>query len=224
MEIFLRELVLPITPESLQIAIQKIFDLSNINLNMNDTKLYNILNDDFIQTTNLRNRYNYSYKYPKKIANTNKLSHHFQLSLGIFQYELEICDKIAANSSIEYRYPFLDRKLIEFCLSLPKEQKYSQMWDRIVMRNAMENILPHKIQWRTSKTYLSENFRKNMMLYNKNILENSIIKNSEIISNYVNLEYLKDLYNKYMNSYNVEEHDLWLATVLITWLKNKSYS
>ena len=55
------------------------------------------------------------------------------------------------NHAIEYRYPLLDQRLIEFTLSLPPEMFMKQGWKRYLFRYAMTGILPQKIQWNKSK-------------------------------------------------------------------------
>ena len=69
-----------------------------------------------------------------------------------------MADKSAAAFGIEPRYPFFDRRVIEFCLGLPEEQKFADGWPRVLLRRAMEGILPGKVQWRASKANLSPNF------------------------------------------------------------------
>jgi hypothetical protein len=64
---------------------------------------------------------------------------------------LEILDYASGVFSIEMRYPFWDKRMIEFCLSLPPEQKIKKGWTRMIMRRAMEGILPPEIQWRPGK-------------------------------------------------------------------------
>jgi asparagine synthase (glutamine-hydrolysing) len=71
---------------------------------------------------------------------------------------LELTDRSAAAWGIEPRFPFFDRRLIEFCLSLPFEQKLGQGWTRLVMRRAMKGVLPEKVRWRVMKSNLSPNF------------------------------------------------------------------
>jgi asparagine synthase (glutamine-hydrolysing) len=75
-----------------------------------------------------------------------------------YQQTLEIADRAAAAFGLETRYPFFDRRLIEFCLGLPDEQKFAGGWPRLLLRRAMEGILPPEIQWRTTKANLSPNF------------------------------------------------------------------
>jgi asparagine synthase (glutamine-hydrolysing) len=71
---------------------------------------------------------------------------------------LEMRDKLAASFSIELRHPFFDRRLVEFCLALPADQKIEGGWNRIVLRRAMEGILPEAVRWRGDKARLSVPF------------------------------------------------------------------
>ena len=77
--------------------------------------------------------------------------HYNDLKSGFIQYEMELVDQISAPFSIELRHPFFDKRLVEFCLAIPTEQKFSNGWDRMIMRRAMQGILPKEIQWRKKK-------------------------------------------------------------------------
>ena len=52
---------------------------------------------------------------------------------------------------IEYRYPLLDRRLLEFALGLPPEQFRRGRWGRWLMRSATAPLLPPDIRWNPSK-------------------------------------------------------------------------
>ena len=56
-----------------------------------------------------------------------------------------------ARHGIEYRYPLLDRRLLEFALGLPPEQFRRGQWTRWLMRHALCAILPAEVCWSTSK-------------------------------------------------------------------------
>jgi len=58
---------------------------------------------------------------------------------------------IGNSYGIEYRYPFLDVKLIQFYFDLPAKFKYKDGFGRYVFRKAMEEYLPKEIQWRRDK-------------------------------------------------------------------------
>jgi asparagine synthase (glutamine-hydrolysing) len=63
-------------------------------------------------------------------------------------------DRVASANAIEPRDPFLDVRLIQFCLSLPVEQLQSDGWRKIVLRRAMNGLLPETVAWRVGKEHL----------------------------------------------------------------------
>jgi asparagine synthase (glutamine-hydrolysing) len=64
---------------------------------------------------------------------------------------LELFDRVMALSGVEGRYPFFDRRLVEYCLSLPSDQKLGGGYSRVVARRAMTGILPDAVRWRAGK-------------------------------------------------------------------------
>lgn len=52
---------------------------------------------------------------------------------------------------LEYRYPLLDRRVIEFALSVPAAQYKRGRWKRFIFRNAMRGILPDTVVDNLSK-------------------------------------------------------------------------
>ncbi len=65
---------------------------------------------------------------------------------------LEYCSLIARKYGIEYRYPLLDIRLIEFYLSVPTRLKARNGIGRYLIRRTIEGIVPEKIQWRNDKS------------------------------------------------------------------------
>lgn len=68
----------------------------------------------------------------------------------------EQADRCSAAYGIEYRHPFLDRRLIEFALSLPEDQRQRAEGGKIVLRSAMRGHLPELVRRRVSKAHYSE--------------------------------------------------------------------
>jgi asparagine synthase (glutamine-hydrolysing) len=56
-------------------------------------------------------------------------------------------------SRVEYRYPFLDRDLVEFLFSIPPEQLLRPGRRRCLMRRALVDIVPHEILERRRKAF-----------------------------------------------------------------------
>ena len=71
-------------------------------------------------------------------------------------------DRVAASLAIEPRDPFLDLRVIAFCLSLPSSQLLADGWPKIVLRRAMAGRLPDSVRWRVGKEHLGANFTKSL--------------------------------------------------------------
>ena len=56
-----------------------------------------------------------------------------------------------ARRGIEYRYPLLDRRVLEFALGLPPEQFRRGRWGRWLMRHALRPVLPPVVCWQENK-------------------------------------------------------------------------
>lgn len=53
--------------------------------------------------------------------------------------------------SREARLPFLDYDLVDYCLTLPDSLYINDGWQKIILREATEGIIPEEIRWRTDK-------------------------------------------------------------------------
>ena len=87
----------------------------------------------------------------RKMPVTEKAAHLRGLSRGLLTRVLDVADRASAAFSIEARYPFFDRRLIEFCLGVPANQKLRDGWTRWIMRQAMDGSLPAKISGAAEK-------------------------------------------------------------------------
>jgi asparagine synthase (glutamine-hydrolysing) len=79
-------------------------------------------------------------------------------SLGIAQLTalnlpmlLRYEDRDSMAHGVEARLPFLDYRLVEFCLGLPEEHKIAGGWTKRVLREAMRDRLPEAIRLRRDK-------------------------------------------------------------------------
>jgi asparagine synthase (glutamine-hydrolysing) len=69
-------------------------------------------------------------------------------------------DRVASAVAIEPRDPFLDIRLITFCLSLPPSQLQANGWPKIILRHTMTKRLPQSVIWRRGKEHLGWSFTK----------------------------------------------------------------
>jgi asparagine synthase (glutamine-hydrolysing) len=131
-----------------------------------------LLNPAFVNRMDLRNRAR--SMSPVRTRHTARGYHHKALTFSLYAHALEMADKTSASFGIECRYPFFDRRLIEFCLALPADQKLGQGWNRVIFRRAMEGVLPPEIQWRQNKGNLSPNFHRKLLEKDAGMIETAI--------------------------------------------------
>lgn len=138
-----------------------------------------------------------------------------------YQQTLELADRSAAAFGLEPRYPFFDRRLIEFCLGLPEDQKFAGGWPRLLLRRAMDGILPAEIQWRATKANLSPNFFRRFR--DVDVARPARLDDAAL-SPYLRTDRLRDMLARQRgqasaNGANGEMLTLFRATILAEWLE-----
>jgi len=153
---------------------------------------------------------------------------HWQtVSQALYAYTLEIADKAAAAFSLEGRYPFFDRRVMEFCLALPADQKLGQGWNRWILRRAMSGILPPDIQWRRNKGNLSPNFHRRLLDFERDNLERVILRDPAPLEPYVDAKAMRAAYHEYEKNHvrtQGESIQLFAAVNLALWLRSAGFS
>jgi asparagine synthase (glutamine-hydrolysing) len=108
------------------------------------------MNQSFAKKLDIKNHYFKYYRKPQTFSlqekNIERVTHPH------VSQRLEYCSLIARKYGIEYRYPFLDKRLIECYLALPTRLKARNGIGRYAIRKAIEGIVPEKIQWRNDKS------------------------------------------------------------------------
>lgn len=74
-----------------------------------------------------------------------------RLQHGHLTQRLEAWAAPYAGQLFDYRYPLLDRRLLDFCLRLPPELYWQQGRRRYLFRYALRDLLPATICWHPSK-------------------------------------------------------------------------
>jgi asparagine synthase (glutamine-hydrolysing) len=57
-------------------------------------------------------------------------------------------DRVAMNSSVETRYPFLDEEVVAFLAKVHPKYKFKGLQDKYLLRRVAERWLPKSIAWR----------------------------------------------------------------------------
>lgn len=183
-----------------------------------------LIHSDFAQRIGLPERAS-QFKADRNPPSTVREEQWRSLTSGIWSYTLEQMDQYAAMFSLEARHPFMDKRLVEFCLSLPAEQKLYQGWGRVVMRRALEGILPEQVQWRTGKADLTPNFDDGLLNRNRALLEQVMVEQINLLKPYINLNFLRAAYQRTLSAGKPttgnDSTAIWQAVILSLWLHYK---
>lgn len=84
------------------------------------------------------------------------------------------CVSSSGPSPLEWRYPFLDRDLVAFCVSIPREQLVRPGQRRSLMRRALPGIVPQEILQRKRKAYVSRGLVGMLVAHWQNLCKESL--------------------------------------------------
>ena len=92
----------------------------------------------------------------------------------------------------EFRYPFSDKRLLEFCLNTPSHFKIRNGYKRSMVRIGLDGILPPEIQWRNTKSPFSPDYLRR---YNSQVGQTKgffdSIKSNDPVREVVDVEKMK---------------------------------
>ena len=103
-------------------------------------------------------------KRRRAVTKFNGLGHSYRAKKTAFfshaftAVALERYDRVAGRQSVECRHPLIDKRLVEFCMSLPIEQTLRNGHSRWVLRKSMEKLLPSEAVWREKGVHLGLQF------------------------------------------------------------------
>ena len=154
---------------------------------------------------------------------TARESHAEILPSPMLQHIMEVTDSMGSAFSIETRCPFLDRRLIEYSLAIPIEQKLADGWTRLILRKAMEGILPPEVQSRLYKADLGYNFILSLRGKDRQVLRESLLDEPEVLADYVEMDQLRATLSFFESHVNRRVRKnagrLYIAAVLARWLR-----
>jgi asparagine synthase (glutamine-hydrolysing) len=99
------------------------------------------------------------------------MSHYETINSPLQSHAFEILDRLAADAGVEPRYPFWDKRLVEFSLSLPPEEFCDGGWGRLVLRRAMEGVLPDAVRWRRDKFDFTQKIAAGMVAHDAELID-----------------------------------------------------
>jgi asparagine synthase (glutamine-hydrolysing) len=153
-------------------------------------------------------------------ARTERMFHYQNLNWGVMPATLEMLEQTAAPFGLEVRFPFWDKRLIEFCLGMPPEYKIREGRTRWILRQAMEGLLPQEIQWRAGKSNLGHGFKHCLIKHGMREMNEGDVAANSYLQAYVCSKHLDDSRRGFREKGGERETlFLWQVTNLTLWLK-----
>jgi asparagine synthase (glutamine-hydrolysing) len=138
---------------------------------------------------------------------------HPYLTVGRERY-----DRVAGAVGIEPRDPFLDLRMLSFCVSLPDEQMLTNGWPKSILRRATADLLPDEVRWRRGKEHLGWAFTNALMDSVRDSMRRDLESNLAAVDRYVGLD-AAEACRDYVRSGDAVQasnaYDVWL---LAEWL------
>lgn len=139
---------------------------------------------------------------------------HPYLTVGVERY-----NRIASAVGIEPRHPFLDTRVVSFCVALPGEQKITDGWPKAILRRAMAGRLPDAVRWRRGKEHLGWDFTAAMMGAMGRRMQVAFDESIELLSSCVDVRKLHEMSRScFDDGDSVHSETVFETALLGTWL------
>ena len=148
----LRACVWPVTPKLLQRLVRRC-------LNRPESPKW--IDGDFAKRIGLADRLQQE-TYAPPYASFAQREMCSSLTDGFSVHSQEVGERNAAWLGLEIRHPLCDRRIVEFGLAIPEEQRRRGKVDKFILRNAMKESLPAAVLNRKDKAEFSNLFFEQM--------------------------------------------------------------
>lgn len=144
---------------------------------------------------------------------------YLELKLRLAELLLMRVDKITMATSIEARVPFLDHKLVEFAMNIPRHLKYKNGQPKYILKKALEGIVPNNIIYRKKQGFglpIKEWFIDRMAKFVEDSLMRSPLRKRDLF-NYDHIRYMLNAHKSGKIDYSF---NLWCLLNLSLWYEH----
>jgi asparagine synthase (glutamine-hydrolysing) len=121
------------------------------------------IRDGFVRRNDLWNRVQFEPRLPG--ASFGQWTIYSYFVDGWVMHGREMISRDAAQYEIEERYPFLDRRIPQFLISLPDDQPVRDWLPKFILRQAMRGKIPDSVCNRRDKAYFTVMFTRVFELF-----------------------------------------------------------
>lgn len=149
--------------------------------------------------------------------------HRAVLNSPLQPYAFEVHAGFYRSMGIEARYPFWDRRLVEFCLGLPAHEKLSGGWSRLVLRRAMAGIVPATVLARRDKLDFTVHLARGLTVHHRDRINSLLAQGpGDLLAHYCDLGAARGVWAAICADPDMassrQVQMVWRAVALGTWL------
>ncbi|MBI4479452.1 MAG: asparagine synthase (glutamine-hydrolyzing) [Acidobacteria bacterium] len=135
---------------------------------------------------------------PTQFSSYAQRSIYLSNNSGWMSYRYHMIEQRDSRFEIERRDPFNDRRIAEFALALPEEQRWRKDWTKFLLRQSMKGLVPDSVLARRDKPDFSIVFAEALQALGGGRLFDSL----QIASlGWVDGERVRELYRQTINAY-----------------------
>jgi asparagine synthase (glutamine-hydrolysing) len=211
--VFLHHAVLPLVPPAVRRTYRRIRDEPVLAERKNPT-----LRPAFVDRVGLDEKLRERYSTGSVLRETARRRQCRSLTFGTITASLETTDLVAAAFGVEPRYPFTDRRLVEFSLAMPPTQQLSEGWTRSIIRRSLADRLPEEIGTRVWKTDMSQGFWNSLAQEDDRLRR--LVADPGPLEEFVDRDALRAAHERFTETQSTRDaRALWRALSLSTWMK-----
>lgn len=150
------------------------------------------LTSQFIEEFNLRQR-SIDSRTLTVIERTS--DQHYQLRnlvSPLVGMAFEMFDKTSAVAGLETRFPFFDKRLVEFSLGLASSEKLRLNQTRSILRRALKDIYPPSVARRQDKTDFMPELATGLVKCHSDVLDQMVADRDGKLAQYMDMDKLRD--------------------------------
>lgn len=127
-------------------------------------------------------------------------------------------DRASMVNSLEVRSPFLDHELVEFAATIPSCMKYQNGDKKVVLKKALENVLPGNIMRRKKMGFtppLDSWFRNDL----KQISRQLLLEENQGVQQYCDIKQVEKIWDEHQIKRSNHGQILWSMLMFELWYK-----
>lgn len=187
---------------------------------VNETLSRSLVRRDVARRTGIPDRLVSLWQLRARISSDPRERHAVELVHPQVAAALERYHRVAASQGIDARHPFFDRRVVEFCLALPWDQKVRGGWSKSIVRRSCDGRLPDDVRWRRGRwVRLGPVFLAAAISAVRELIEAELATGLPELEPYVEGRLLNRAAAEFRTGHTEAGETVWQAVTLNLWLR-----